>query len=62
MVYSINMLEILMNDNEKYFWDSLRGFWKEGTFVFLAGSFLLADYAYPGEAFKMFRDLFALIS
>ncbi len=50
-----------MTDNEKYFRDKLKSFWMEGTCVFLAGCFLLADYVYPGEFLKMFRDLFALI-
>ncbi len=50
-----------MTDNEKYFWDIIRGFGVWGVLVATGLAFLLADYAYPGEAFKMFRDFFALI-
>ncbi len=50
-----------MTDNEKYFREKLKGFWIGGSFIITGGVFLLMDYIYPGEAFKMFRDIFALI-
>ena len=49
-----------MTDNEKYFWDIIKGFGVRGVLLVTGLAFLLADYIYPGEAFKMFRDFFAL--
>ena len=50
-----------MTDNEKYFREKMKGFWIGGSLTIIGGVFLFMDYIYPGESFKLFRDLFVLM-